>query len=148
MALLAKRGRCFPSVEERGGKLPGTVHNDQVGGLAGFKRAGLIAEPCHGGWVGGEKPQALLQLASGEGHEIRQGLVQREHASREDVAEGGPSVCHLNGEAAQLICAIGHAGGAHCVSNQNGALRPLAAPPDLHHLRRVVDTVADQLGEE
>jgi len=49
---------------------------------------------------------------------------------------------------AELIGAFGHARRRHAVGDKDGLINSFAAEEDLNQLRRNVDAVADQLGED
>ena len=64
------------------------------------------------------------------------------------LPDGGSAVGDLDGESAEVIFAVGHAGGAHGVGDEDGAVGALRVPPDADDFRSGVDAVADEFGEE
>ena len=90
----------------------------------------------------------LLRRRTCESDKVDKRAVESEDTAGENTVGGGAAFFNLHGEPAQLVFAVGHAGGAHSVRYEDGAVGTLGAPPELHHLRRVVDAVADDFGVE
>ena len=108
----------------------------------GFDEAG------HGGGVESEEAESVVEGCVGEGEEVFEGAVEGEDTAGEDTVGHGSSVGDLDVEAAELVSAIGHSGGAHGVGDEDGAVAAFHLPPDFYDFRGDVDAVADELGEE
>ena len=81
-------------------------------------------------------------------NEVGECAIEREHAAGEHAAGGGAAVFDLHGKSAELIFAVGHAGGGHGVGDEDGAVGALALPPEADDFRLRVNAVADQFGVE
>jgi hypothetical protein len=90
----------------------------------------------------------VFEGGAGEAEEVGEGAVEGEDAAGEDVAGGGAAVGDGDGEAAEAVVAVGHAGGAHGVGDEDGAVGAFGARPDADDFGGGVDAVADELGIE
>jgi hypothetical protein len=100
------------------------------------------------GGIASEEAEALLESCAGEGEEVCEGAVEGEDAAGEDAIGHGAAVGDLHGEAAEAILAVGHAGGAHGVGDEDGAVGALGSATRASSFRGGVDAVADEFGEE
>ena len=133
---------------EAGDALAFFVDGQNVGGLAGGEGGGLVLEAGHGGGVEGEEAESVVERCAGETDEIFESAVEGEDTAGEDAVGGGFAVGDLNVETAELVSAVGHSGGAHGVSDEEAAVTAFHLPPDFYYLRRYVDPIADEFGEE
>ena len=134
------------AIHHRSHQLSRPIHSREIRRHSNRDGTSLIAQSGHRCRVHGEQPQSLLQRRAGERHKISQRAVQREHTAGQNAVGCSSAVGNLHGKASQPVFAVGHSRGAYRVGHQDGPLQPLGPPPQLHHLRRNMDAIADYLG--
>ena len=87
-------------MDDGGGEPAVFVDGDEIGGVADGESAGSVCEASHGGWVGGEEPESLLQRRAGEADEIGEGAVEGEHAAGQNTTGHGAALGNFDGKSA------------------------------------------------
>lgn len=132
--------------DEGGEQFALSVDGDEVCGFARSDGSTTMIEAGHGGGIPREQTEAVFDSGSGELNKIGKRAIEREHAAGKNAASRRATILDLNRKSAELVLAIGHAGGGHCVGDEDAALRTFAPPPETHDVGPGVNAVADQLG--
>src|ERR1700739_3654363 len=86
---------CLESTDDRADQLSGCINRDEVCGFARRQGTGAMSEACHGGRVGRQQTQTLLDAGTGEFDEVRESAVECERAAGENAAGGRTAILDL-----------------------------------------------------
>src|SRR5271163_1573775 len=135
------------AAENGAGAFAGFVVEIEVGGKAGSDAA-EVRHPEHLGGVARGQVDGGGEWSAGEALQVVDGLVHGEHTAGQGAAGEADAVLELDGEVAEGVGAVGHAGGGHAVGDQDGAVLALYLEPEADEDGIDVDAVADGLGVE
>ncbi len=122
----------------------------EVCGLALAEAAEGVGQAEQRGGVTAGAADSGLERAAGELLQIGDGLVKGEDGAGKGFrtfGERAAAVADSDGERAEQVRAVGHAGCGHAVGDQDGVVG-FEAEPKTNEQRRDVDAVADELGVE